>query len=61
LASERRESDELSVLHHGRRFEHVSKTVFITMQVVLKWCHTFAPLYCTDVFPELFEYEAKVK
>ena len=61
LASRRRESDELNILHHGRRFEHVSKTVFITMELVLKWCHAFAPLYCRAVFPELFEYEAKVK
>ena len=61
LASKRRESDELNILHHGRRFEHVSKTAYTTMEVILKWCHTFAPLYCTAACPKLFEYEVKVK
>ena len=61
LSSKRLESDGLNILHNGRRFEHVSKILYITMEVVLKWCHTFAPLHSTAVFPELFECEVKVK
>ena len=61
LASKRRESGELNILHNRRRFEHVSKILYITMEVVLKWCHTFAPLHSTAVFPKVFKYEVKVK